>query len=283
MLRIHPREKNVGIQLFGEDELAMAKAAATAQEYGPDFIDINMGCPVRKVVTKGGGSALMKDTKKLAGFFREMKNAIDVPLTIKIRTGWDQDSINALEIINIAEGEGIEFVAIHGRTRTQQYKGKANWDLLEHLAQTAPLPIIGNGDLHSAPLTQQRLKQTTCQALMLGRGPLRDPFIFLTSYADDPYAEIFTPKDYLEIIQVYYQLFTKYSDMERTHLIQMRKMIVWFVAGFDGVSEFRGKLFKAQSVQEVMSLTEEYLLTLESQRRSKKVDLDKPFMMGGHG
>ncbi|MCR9203529.1 MAG: tRNA-dihydrouridine synthase family protein, partial [Halobacteriovoraceae bacterium] len=149
MLKIHPREKNVGIQLFGEDQLSMAKAAATAQEYKPDFIDINMGCPVRKVVSKGGGSALMKDTKKLAGFFKEMRNAIEVPLTIKIRTGWDQDSINALEVVNIAEGEGVEFVAVHGRTRTQQYKGKADWDLLENIASVAPLPIIGNGDLHS--------------------------------------------------------------------------------------------------------------------------------------
>lgn len=284
MLRIHPKEKNVGIQLFGEDQESMAKAAATAQEYGPGFIDINMGCPVRKVVSKGGGSALMKDTKKLAGFFKEMKRAIEIPLTIKIRTGWDQDSINALEIVNIAEGEGVEFVAIHGRTRTQQYKGKADWKLLEHVASVAPLPIIGNGDLHSAPLTSERLKETTCQALMLGRGPLRDPFIFLNSYSDHPHESLFTPRDYWEIIQVYYHLFTEYSDMERTHLIQLRKMIVWFMAGFDGVSDFRGKLFKAQDVKEVLNLTEDFLLgLLENERGEKRVDLNRPFMMGGHG
>lgn len=283
MLRIHPIERNIGIQLFGEDQLAMAKAAATAQEYGPKFIDINMGCPVRKVVSKGGGSALMRDTRKLAAFFREMKQAIEIPLTIKIRTGWDQESINAMEIVNIAEGEGVEFVAIHGRTRTQQYKGKADWKLLESIATEAPLPIIGNGDLHSAPLTQERMRKTNCEALMLGRGPLRDPFIFLTSYADNPHEEIFSPKDYWEITLVYLNLLREYTELERTHLIQMRKMIVWFVAGFDGVSEFRGKIFKAKELQEVLNITEDFLMGLEVEKRKKNLDLNRPFMMGGHG
>ncbi len=284
MLRIHPKEKNVGIQLFGEDPEAMAQAARVAEEFGPKFIDINMGCPVRKVVSKGGGSALLKDTQSLASFFKGMKEAIDVPLTIKIRTGWDSDSINAHEVVNIAEGEGVEFVAIHGRTRTQQYKGEANWDLLEEVAKEAPLPIIGNGDLHSAPLTQERMKKTQCQALMLGRGPLRDPFIFLTSYLDDPTQSPFTPEDFWEIICVYLELLREYSQMERTHLIQMRKMIVWFVAGFDGVSDFRGKLFQAKILGDVMKLTEDYLMTLnEKNRGTKRVNLSQPFMMGGHG
>lgn len=284
MLTIHPKERNVGIQLFGEDTEAMARAAEVAREYNPKFIDINMGCPVRKVVTKGGGSALLKDTKKLSEFFSGIKRVLDIPLTIKIRTGWDADTINAPEVVNIAHNEGIEFVAIHGRTRTQQYKGEANWDLLEHVAQTAPLPIIGNGDLHSAPLTQERMKKTTCQALMLGRGPLRDPFIFLTSYLEDPTQSPFTPEDYFEIIKVYYDLMTKYSDQERTHLIQMRKMIVWFVAGFDGVSEFRGKIHQTKELGDVFKLTEDYLLGLgERDQGEKKVDLNRPFMMGGHG
>ncbi len=284
MLRIHPKEKHVGIQLFGEDTESMARAAEVAQEYKPKFIDINMGCPVRKVVTKGGGSALLKDTKKLSGFFSGIKKAIDIPLTIKIRTGWDADTINASEIANMAFNEGIEFVAIHGRTRTQQYKGEANWDLLEDVAKKAPLPIIGNGDLHSAPLTQKRMMSTSCQALMLGRGPLRDPFIFLNSFLENPNESPFTPEDYLEIIHVYYQLLTEYSDQERTHLIQMRKMIVWFVAGFDGVSEFRGVIHQTKDLADVFKLTEDFLLGLNARNQGlKKVDLDRPFMMGGHG
>lgn len=284
MLRIHPREKHVGIQLFGEDTDSMARAAAVAQEYEPKFIDINMGCPVRKVVTKGGGSALLKDTMKLADFFSGIKKVLDIPLTIKIRTGWDADSINAHEVANIAYNEGVEFVAIHGRTRTQQYKGEANWNLLEEVAKTAQLPIIGNGDLHSAPLTQKRMISTSCQALMLGRGPLRDPFIFLNSFSKDPSESPFTPEDYLEIINVYYKLYTEYSDQERSHLIQMRKMIVWFVAGFDGVSDFRGIVHKTKDLSDVFKLTEDYLLGLKDREQGlKKVDLNRPFMMGGHG
>ena len=122
MLKLDPREKNVGIQLFGEDKDAMAKAAKVAEEFNPKFIDINMGCPVRKVVTKGGGSALLRDTKKLGAFFGEIKKAIKIPLTIKIRTGWDQDSINAPEVIHIAKEEGVEFVAIHGERELNNIK-----------------------------------------------------------------------------------------------------------------------------------------------------------------
>ncbi len=284
MLRIHPREKNVGIQLFGEEEVAMAEAAKVAEEFGPKFIDINMGCPVRKVVSKGGGSALMRDPSKLGSFFSLMKKSIDVPLTIKIRTGWDSDSINAQEIVHIAHNEGVEFVAIHGRTRTQAYKGKADWELLEKVAIDSPLPIIGNGDLHSPVLTKRRMNETQCDALMLGRGPLRDPFIFLTSYLDDPTQSYFNAKDFKEIVRVYYNYLQEFTEMERSHLIQMRKMIVWFVAGFSNVADFRGRMFKAQNIDEVFSLSDEFFDELAARGQdSKQIDLEKPFMMGGHG
>ena len=143
------RGKNMGLQLFGEDADAMAKGATVAQEFNPKFIDINMGCPVRKVVTKGGGSALMKEPAKLGELFSKVKKAIEIPLTIKIRTGWDSESINAPEVIRIAKEEGVEFVAFTGEP-AQQYQGFANWTLLESFAELAPLPIIGNGDLHTA-------------------------------------------------------------------------------------------------------------------------------------
>jgi nifR3 family TIM-barrel protein len=283
MLFIDPRERNIGLQLFGEDTESMAEAALVAQENNPKFIDINMGCPVRKVVTKGGGSALLKDTRKLAAFFGGIKKNLKVPLTIKIRTGWDEDTINAKEVVTIAQGEGIEFVAIHGRTRTQQYKGQANWQLLEKLATESKLPLIGNGDLHSAPLTKARMQQTNCQALMLGRGPLRDPFIFLTSYLEDPSISPFGALDYLEIVERYYLYLTQYTDLERSHLIQLRKMIVWFVAGFPGVAEFRGHIYKTQNVQEVFTLTQDYLGLIAHNEQHKRLNLEQPFMMGGHG
>ena len=282
MLKLHPREKNVGLQLFGEDAESMATAAKVAQEYGPKFIDINMGCPVRKVVTKGGGSALMKDPSTLAHFFSTIKKAIDIPLTIKIRTGWDQDSINALEIINIAKNEGIEFVAVHGRTRTQQYKGLADWQLLENLAKESPLSIIGNGDLHTPEQVRSRMQTTNCPALMLGRGPLRNPFIFLESYIKDDEKELFfTPENYLEVIERFYEYLQNYTDRERTLHVQMRKHVVWFSQGFNNVAKFRGDVHKTATVQDTMKLAQDYFLSMTDYK--KRINTEDSFMAGGHG
>lgn len=285
MLEIHPREKNIGLQLFGEDANAMADAAKFAQDLNPDnpakFIDINMGCPVRKVVTKGGGSALLKDTEKLPKFFSTIKKQLNVPLTIKIRTGWDSDSINAPEVIHIAKEEGIEFVAIHGRTRAQGYSGLANWELLEKFSKLNILPVIGNGDLHSGLAAKERLKQTSCHALMLGRGPLRDPFIFLESFMNEEDKFYFTPSDYLEVIYKLNDYLEAYCDRERTILVTLRKNIIWMVAGFPHVANFRNLIFKAETTKETLDLTREYFLSLGDTK--KKIDYNSEFMAGGHG
>lgn len=285
MLEIHPGEKNIGLQLFGEDAQAMADAAKFSQDCNPHnqtrFIDINMGCPVRKVVTKGGGSALLKDPSKLAHFFSTIKKQIDIPLTIKIRTGWDSDTINAPEIIHIAKEEGVEFVAIHGRTRAQAYTGHANWDLLESFADLKILPIIGNGDLHSGMAARERLNKTNCQALMLGRGPLRDPFIFLETFmtAEDNF--YFTPQDHYEVIEVFHEYLQNYCDRERTILVTLRKNIMWMVAGYPNVAAFRNGLFKADTTESTLSITKDFFEGLGLVK--KKIDYNSEFMAGGHG
>lgn len=285
MLEIHPQEKNIGLQLFGEDATAMADAAKFAQDCNPDslakFIDINMGCPVRKVVTKGGGSALLKDTSKLGHFFSSIKKQINIPLTIKIRTGWDSDSINAPEIIHIAKEEGVEFVAIHGRTRAQAYTGLANWELLENFASLNILPVIGNGDLHSGVAARARLSKTKCSALMLGRGPLRDPFIFLESFMNEQDDFHFTPKDHLEVIYKFHEYLEEYCERERTILVTLRKNIMWMVAGYPNVAAFRNLLFKADSINETLKVTTEFFETLGELK--KKIDYNSEFMAGGHG
>ena len=283
MLTIFPEEKNVGLQLFGEDAEAMAKAAKVCEESRPKFIDINMGCPVRKVVTKGGGSALLKDTKKLSRFFKTIKDAIELPLTIKIRIGWDLDSINASEVIHIAHEEGVEFVAIHGRTRTQGYQGKANWELLESLVENSPLPLIGNGDLHTPRLVKERLRVTNFPALMLGRGALRNPFLFLESYLHENDSISFTPKDYQEVIDELHKATLEYTDRERTITTQMKKYITWFAAGFEGVAKFRGEIFSSRDVSEILKKSENYFGALEIKKAIKQIDPNKSFMAGGHG
>jgi len=281
MLDIHKREKNIGLQLFGEDKEAMAKAAITAQERNPKFIDINMGCPVRKVVSKGGGSALLKDPTVLGDFFSTIKKAIEVPLTIKIRTGWDSDSINAPEVAHIAKEEGVEFVAIHGRTRTQAYKGKADWELLEDVAKEGILPMIGNGDLHTAATTRNRMNNTNCDALMLGRGPLRNPFIFLESYLKEDDDIFFSPQDHLEVIERFKTYMEEYTDRERTILITLRKNIVWMAAGYPGVAQFRNAMFTTPDLDGTMEVACEFFHNLGSM--PKRIDHSKDFMAGGHG
>jgi len=281
MLYINKNEKNVGIQLFGEDGASMAKAAKVAQEFGPGFIDLNLGCPVNKVVKKGGGSALLRDPSILGKFFADIKKELNIPLTIKIRTGWDEENINASEVINIAYNEGVEFVAIHGRTRTQQYTGKANWNLIEEIAEKSPLPIVGNGDLTSSNLIQDRLNKTNCKALMIGRGALRHPFIFLESCNNEIR---YNPQDYLEIIKYYDYLITTYTDNNRHRLIQMKKMTVWFLAGFNGVSKFRGEIFASTEILQLLDNIEKYFYKLEQSGKAfKDIDENIPFMTGGHG
>lgn len=281
MLKLGPLEKNVGLQIFGEDEKAMALAAETVQQYGPKFVDINMGCPVRKVVNNGGGSALLKDTKKLSSFFKTIKRALNIPLTIKIRTGWDIDSINAPEVINIADGEGIEFVAIHGRTRTQQYKGQADWDLLESFNQSSPLPLIGNGDLHTYQKTRERMMTTKCQALMLARGPLRDPFIFLKSYMREDENIVFSASDFLEVIFLFHALLQEQDLRDRHHLTLLKKHIVWFAQGYPNVAAFRQTCFQQNSIDELIKHTEDFF-GLQG-NNEKSVQLNENFMAGGHG
>ena len=282
MLATSPLEKQVGLQLFGEDPQAMAQAAQRAQESEPKFIDINMGCPVRKVVSKGAGSALLRDTSQLGKFFSTIKKALQIPLSIKIRTGWDENSINAHEVISIAYQEGVEFVSIHGRTRAQAYQGKSDWPLLEELAANSPLPIIGNGDLHTALLTRRRLSSTQCQALMLGRGPLRNPFIFLESLLENPQKSPFTPAHYWEVIWAYYQLLDEYVEQERHLFIQLRKMIIWLSSGFYASSTFREKTLQNLSLKEILKHTQDYFCQYD-QLQERKIDPLRPFMAGGHG
>lgn len=286
MLKVLPDEKTIGIQLFGEDAEAMAKAAVSVLEISrADFIDINMGCPVKKVVTKGGGSALLKDVKELPRFFSTIKKALgEVPLTIKIRTGWDSDDRNASEIINIAHGEGVSFVAIHGRTRAQQYTGRADWDFIEETKKKAPLPLIGNGDLHSPWSTRKQLERTHCDALMIARGCLRNPFIFLESFADSEDAlkkSHFFGKDYFEVVKRLQYYTEQCFNNPRTQLIQIRKLIVWFAAGFPEAAKFRGRIFETQTMDECMDITQEYFLGLENSQKS--INYDEIFMSSGHG
>ncbi len=282
MLKLDPREKHVGLQLFGEGSKAMAEAAKVVEEYGPKFIDINMGCPVKKVVGTGAGSSLLKDPTILPEFFSSIKKSITLPLTIKIRVGWDDDSINAKEIIHIAKEEGIEFVAVHGRTRAQQYTGNARWDLLESLALNSSLPFIGNGDLHTTDQVRKKMLNTNCDALMLGRGPLRDPFLFLTPYVQENETDLFfSAEDHFEVIKVLLEYTRAHATNDRILTVSIRKHIMWIAAGFSNCGQFRETLFKTPDITETLKITEEFFLNQRNQ--NKRINDHDTFMTSGHG
>ena len=281
MLTIDAREKNIGIQLFGENPELVSEAATVIQDQGAKFIDINMGCPVRKVVSKGGGSALLKDLKNLEHYIKVVKKHLRIPLTIKIRTGWDQASINAHEVIQLAKDQGVEFVAIHGRTRSQGYSGLSDWDYLESLAKSAPLPLVGNGDLHSPPQVRKRLLETSCDALMIARGALRNPFIFLESLVGDERENPFSGQDYWQVIERLSFYMQQHTRREEALVIHLRKMIVWFAAGLRGVAKFRQGLFSTRNYFEVMNKTQDFFM--HQGYCHKKINYEQAFMGGGHG
>ncbi len=177
-LAFHEDERPLGIQLFGAEIDVLAKASKVLEDRGVDFVDLNLGCPVPKVTKKGGGSGWLCRPTELGQMFRTVRSAIKVPLTIKIRTGWDQANINASEVVRIAKEEGIEWVAIHGRTRTQGYAGQADWRVIREVSEGTDMPIIGNGDLVSGSLAAARLIESKCFGVMIGRGALKNPWIF---------------------------------------------------------------------------------------------------------
>jgi nifR3 family TIM-barrel protein len=270
----------VGIQLFGEDPKFMARAAQIAQDKGCDFVDINLGCPVPKVVKKGAGSALLKDLPQLRLLLREVKSAINIPLTIKIRTGWDENSRNSEEVIQLAYSEGVEMVSIHGRTRAQAYSGLADWDYITEIKKQSPLPIIGNGDITNAQIAIQRLETSACDGVMIGRGALKNPFIFIEALkllSKDPKTIILQPT----LWQVYQKLHNHlqaYCSLPIL-LIQLKKFAAWYSSGYSGASQFRKQIFQGRSLNEVLEIAESFLIHCKQQEDTSH----ESFLMGGHG
>jgi len=178
MLRYLPRERPLSIQLFGASPARMAEAALIAQDLGADIVDVNCGCPVPKVVRKGGGAELMRQPAILADVFRALRRTLAIPYTVKIRAGWDDQSRNAVEIARMAEGEGVAMIAVHGRTRQQLYTGRSDWEIIAAVKRAVRVPVVGSGDIEHAADAVQRLATTGVDGVMIGRGSLGHPWIF---------------------------------------------------------------------------------------------------------
>lgn len=281
LMHFREEERPVGLQIFGEREEALTEAAVYVEKLGADFVDINLGCPVKKVVKKGAGSALLKEPEKLGRIFASIKKAIKIPLTIKIRTGWDHDNKNADEIVNVAFNEGVTWVAIHGRTRSQAYKGEADWNYIAEVKAKSPLPIIGNGDITSPELAVHRLKESGCDGVMIGRGCLKNPWIFSEAQElwDTQKIEE-KERDYLSL----FGLLKKECDLnndEKYTMLQLRKMSTWYSAGYPGSAAFRQQVFTCKGLDQTIDIIEDYYTQVQGHR--PKDTSSEPFLRSGHG
>lgn len=268
MLKIEEAEHPVAVQIFGSDPEFMGRAAEIMNEYPNEILDINMGCPAPKVIKNGDGSALMKNPKLAEEVLKAVVKNSKKPVTLKIRKGWDDNSINAVEIAKIAEASGISALAIHGRTREQYYSGKADWNIIAEIKNNIGIPVIGNGDVFSVEDARNMLDKTNCDAIMIGRGAQGNPWIFKRINHYMQTGEILPEPALEEKINTA----IKHLDLavkehgEYIAVREMRKHIAWYLKGLRNSARIRDEINKIESHQEVVNRLNEYMqdcLTLE--------------------
>lgn len=261
LLEVSKDEKPVAVQLFGSDPDIMADMAKRIEDMDFDILDINMGCPVPKVVNNGEGSALMNNPGLVAEIVYKVSRAIKKPVTVKIRKGFDKDRINAVEIAKIAEDNGAAAVAVHARTRDQFYSGKADWDIIRQVKEAVSIPVIGSGDIVTPIDAENMLTQTGCDGLMIARGTRGNPWIFeqIKAYLDKG---IIIPKpgfeEVMRMILRHAQMIIDYKG-EYTGIREMRKHVSWYTAGFPGSAKLRTKINEIESLEDLKILLNEYM------------------------
>lgn len=261
LMRIAPDEHPCGIQLFGSEPDVIASSAVSAADEGADIIDINMGCPAPKVYNNGCGSALMKNPALCGEIVSAVKKAVDIPVTVKIRKGVDNDNINAVEVAKACELSGADAVIIHGRTRDRYYSGQCDLDIIREVKQSLKIPVIGNGDVRDIRSAQKMFDHTGCDAVMIARAALGNPWVFrtLTEYFDkgiiipEPSAE-----EKLGVMREHIELVCKYKG-EYMGMLQSRKQIAWYLKGFRGAAEFRNEAGRLCTLNDMYELIERVL------------------------
>ena len=250
LLNVHPGELPASLQLFGSDPEILAQMAAKVEERPYSFIDLNMGCPVPKVVNNGEGSALMKNPKLVEEILTAMVKAVKKPVTIKIRKGFNDTCVNAVEIAKIAESCGVAAVAVHGRTREQYYSGQADWDIIRRVKEVVKIPVIGNGDVDSPQKAAMLLEQTGCDGVMIGRGAQGNPWIFreIVQYLESGVLpEKPTNAEKRELILQHAAMELEYKG-EYTAVREMRRHLSWYTFGMPNSAKFRGMINQMETM-----------------------------------
>ncbi|MEY4167727.1 MAG: hypothetical protein RIR52_1551, partial [Acidobacteriota bacterium] len=248
MMRYTPEERPLAIQIFGYDEVRMRWAAEIAEEAGADFVDINCGCPARKVINGGGGSNLLRDLPQLRKILTEVKRAISIPMTVKIRAGWDDKSINCIEVAKMIEDCGASMVTLHGRTRVQGYRGFANWDLVREIKQHVSIPVSGSGDILTPADALKRFDETSCDAVHIGRGAIANPYIFRQTWETmngiEPYQP--TPTEMHELLLLFRDYLREHMP-EKGVIGRMKMLSAQFLRGVPNAAHLRTAVLRSQT------------------------------------
>ena len=262
-MRFEPVERPIGIQIYGADADIMAKAAGMVTElFQPDFVDINFGCPVKKVVRNNGGSGCLKDMGLVGGIIRAVRDATHLPVTVKIRSGWDETQRDPVEIALRCQEAGAQALTLHPRTRTQMYQGAADWDEIAAVAQALTIPVIGNGDIRTPEDVVAMRNQTRCAGIMIARGSFGNPWLFaqardlLAGRAKraDP-----SPEERFSAALEHARLALRLQGDTRKTALEFRKHFGWYTKGLPGASELRQRLFAIESMAEAEEIFSEYL------------------------
>lgn len=264
------KERPMALQIFGDDPEFMKKAAEICMKYNPDILDINMGCPVPKVVNNNSGSALMKDVKRASEIVKAVKSVSGVPVTVKFRKGWSRDSVNAVEFAMALEAAGADALTVHGRTKDQMYSGKADRDIIKRVKQAVSIPVIGNGDIDSLQSCLDMYEQTGCDLAMIGRATYGNPFIFKEiecHFENKPY----TPPTVEERMKVMlYHIRLILSQPEKNNEVSVmkeaRKHASWYMKGLYGAAAFRAKCYSLETYDDAQKLAEEFLKLQEENK-----------------
>lgn len=261
LLAITEPERPCGAQIFGNDPKTMAKAAVKTLEFNPEFIDINMGCPAPKVAASGGGALLMKNPLLAEQIVKEVVNAVNIPVTVKMRSGWDDNSINAVELAKRCENAGAKAITVHGRTKIQMYSPPVNVDIIREVKKAVKVPVIGNGDIIDGKSAAKMLEETGCDLVMVGRAALGRPWVFKQINAYLEHERILPEPPVIERMLIMLKHIEKLClyKGERVGIREARKHAAWYTKGLRGAAEYRAKMSSIESFDDLKFIAGEFI------------------------